>query len=74
MFLQFGDGFFGLFYLVLNGVFKLFCSRALFFLKGIVCVLSVHESHHDDVSVDPFCAVFGLGAIFSDRWCLVFHV
>ena len=30
----------------------------------MVRVLSVHESHHDDVSVDPFCAVFGLGTIF----------
>ena len=24
------------------------------------------------VSVDPFCVVFGLGAIFSDPWCLFF--
>ena len=38
MFLQFGDGFFGLLYLVLNGVFKLFCSKALFF-KGYVFFL-----------------------------------
>ena len=30
MVLQFGDGFFGLLYLVLNGVFKFFCSKALF--------------------------------------------
>ena len=30
----------------------------------MVCVLSVHESHHDDVSVDRFCTVLGLGTIF----------
>ncbi|CAH3174625.1 unnamed protein product [Porites lobata] len=30
-FLQFGDGFCGLLYLVRNGVFKLFCSKVLYF-------------------------------------------
>ena len=33
--LQFGDGFFGLLYLVLNGVFKFFCSKALFLKRYV---------------------------------------
>ena len=68
-FLQFGEGSCGLLYLVLNGVFKLFCSKALcfkwyvFFLFTRVIMMTFLWTR--------FARFLDL-APFSYHWCLVF--